>query len=94
MLLIIMKKKRPKREYNLFHSKLKSLKCLIESEMMKEWKYLLIINIPSSLLIFLLQIAELINLALPIHSDNLKGFLSNQNALHTSDLKDQDEKYF
>ena len=92
--VIIMQNNSTKREFNLFYPKLHSLRYLIKSEMMKKWKYILIINIPSSFLIFLLRIAEFLKLTLPINSDNLKGFLRNQNALHISDLKDQDEKYF
>lgn len=70
------------REINLFEPKLVTLRSLVTDAAHKAGKAPLILSIPSTLLLFGLGLAKRLHIVLPIGEDNLKGFLSNQSALH------------
>ena len=74
---------------NIFERELSSLRELVKSASKKSNKKNYIVNIPSRIILFTLRFFEYFSIKLPINSDNLQGFLANQNATHQSTL---DEK--
>lgn len=72
------------REINLFEPKLATLRSLVKDAAHKAGKAPLILPIPGALLLFVLGLAKRLHIVLPIGEDNLKGFLSNQSALHSA----------
>lgn len=69
-------------EVNLFDSELVSLRTLVLDAANNAGKRPLILPIPGGLLLFGLGLAKFLHITLPINEDNLRGFISNQSALH------------
>jgi nucleoside-diphosphate-sugar epimerase len=69
-------------EINLFDAELVSLRTLVLNAAKQAGRRPLILPIPGGLLLFGFGLAKLLHIALPINEDNLRGFISNQLALH------------
>ena len=82
--LRILLKKTALREYNLFEINPVSLRRLVLDAAYKKDKTPFILTFPGEVLIYILKIFEFLRVPLPINSDNLQGFISNQNAGHIS----------
>lgn len=80
--LHILQSQTPKTELNAFNPKLTTLKDLTLEAAAKAGRKPYILPIPSTLLLFLLNLGKKLHLPLPVNADNLKGFLSNQNTSH------------
>lgn len=74
------------REFNLFEPLSKRLSDLVKYEARTAKKKIVIIPVPSSYILFLLQLTEKTGLQLPITADNLMGFLANQSSFDQSTL--------
>jgi len=78
----------PQNESNLFEPDLYTLRSLVFKAASAANKAPLIIPVPSNWLINMLKFAEILNIPLPVNSDNLAGFLANKDAMHISSLKE------
>lgn len=72
------------REINLFEPELATLRSLVKDAAHKAGKTPFILPIPGALLLIGLGLAKRLHIALPVGEDNIKGFISNQSALHTA----------
>jgi len=82
----IVEGKHLKREFNLFESELVSLRKLVLCAANEVERYPKILPVPSQIILIGLKLLEIAKIKLPVNSDNLKGFLSNQGAEHLSSL--------
>lgn len=71
-------------EINLFESKTRTLRQLVEAAAKETGKKPRIVPIPTRMVLAGLEIAEWLHLRLPVNSDNLKGLVANQHASHIS----------
>lgn len=78
-------------EAGFFERDLHSLLQLVLDAAAKSGKHPWVLPVPSKLVLIGLRLAEFMHLPLPVNSDNLIGFLSNQNAVHVSTLRDEDK---
>ncbi|MFZ5483244.1 MAG: hypothetical protein ACOZB0_03365 [Pseudomonadota bacterium] len=78
----------PVDEANLFETCPRSLRQLVIDAAGDVGRPPWIVPVPSSLIGWGLQVAQILRIPLPINADNLEGFLANQNACHVSTLKD------
>jgi nucleoside-diphosphate-sugar epimerase len=84
--LVLAQSQSDSREANLFEQRFRSLRELVETEAIAAGKSPMILSIPSTWMMAGLQIIELLHLPLPVKTDNLRGFLSNQKADYTSTM--------
>lgn len=73
-------------EVNIFDPQFSSLRKLVLELSKKIGRKRIILNIPSRLIMFILKLLELLPVRLPVGSDNLQGFISNQQATHKSTI--------
>lgn len=71
-------------EINLFESKTRTLRQLVEEAAEEAGKKTRIVPIPTCVVLAGLEMAEWLHLPLPVNSDNLKGLVANQHASHVS----------
>ena len=76
--LSIMQAKETDPFYNLFEHDPKTLREIILREASASRRNIFIINVPTKFLLRILSIFEFFKIPLPVTSDNLRGFLSNQ----------------
>ncbi len=86
LLLQVVEDTSDQRDYNLFEPELVSLRKLVLRSASEVGRKPLIIPIPSLLILLGLKFLEFLRVKLPVNSDNLNGFLSNQGAEHQSSL--------
>lgn len=79
----------PPREANLFEPRLCTLRQLVLDAAEGGGKHPWVLPVPSLLVIVGLRFAELLHLPLPVNADNLRGFLSNQQAQHFSTIQEE-----
>lgn len=72
------------KEANLFEPESVSLRKLVLDAAKNQKHNIIILPIPSQLVLMSLKVLEYFHIPLPVNSDNLKGFLANQNADHVS----------
>ena len=77
----------PPREFNAFYEDLKPLRDLVLAVARKGGRKPWILPIPMVLLLPVLRVAEVLGVRLPVSSDSLVGFVSNQRAGHRADLE-------
>jgi nucleoside-diphosphate-sugar epimerase len=77
------------REYNIFEKRPISLRQLVIDAASEVGKKPWIISLPSTLVVRVLRAASVLRIPLPVNSDNLEGFLANQEAKHISTLQDE-----
>ena len=76
----------PPREFNAFHESKISLRDLVLNVAREDGRKPLILPIPTTCLLPLLRLAEVLGVKLPVSSDSLIGFVSNQMAEHPANL--------
>ena len=76
----------PPREFNAFHEDQISLRDLVLKVAIEAGRKPWILPIPTAFLLPLLRAAEALGVKLPVHSDSLIGFTSNQLARHKASL--------
>jgi nucleoside-diphosphate-sugar epimerase len=77
----------PEREVNLFEPKLRSLRLLVEDAASQAGKCPIILQIPTQWMIAVLELADRLKISLPVNTDNLRGFLANQETIRGSSIK-------
>ncbi len=77
----------PVAEQNLFEHKLKSLRELVLEAAAEVDRRPWILSIPAALLMAILTLTTRLHIPLPVNTDNLVGFMSNQSAKHISTLE-------
>ena len=78
----------PLREANLFEPRLKSLRELVLEAAAEAGRHPWLLSVPSTLVLALLDLADVLHVRLPVNSDNLRGFLANQQASHLSTMQE------
>ena len=78
----------PVREANLFEQQLKSLRQLVLEAAGEAGRRPWLLSVPSSLVIAGLKLADVLHVSLPVNTDNLSGFLANQQAIHLSTMQE------
>jgi len=77
-ILLIVQTKETERFYNLFEHEAKTLREIVLKEASASRRMIFIINIPTRFLLRALSALEFFKIPLPVTSDNLQGFISNQ----------------
>lgn len=80
----------PLREANLFEGRLKSLRELVLEAAAEAGRRPWLLSVPSGLVLALLDLADVFHVRLPVNSDNLRGFLANQQASHLSTMQENE----
>ena len=88
LLIAISLKEHIRNDYNFFELHTQTLRELLTSDPDLFAKRFFVLPIPSSFLLFGLKVAECLGLSLPVTSDNLIGFLANQNHPYHSNIED------
>jgi nucleoside-diphosphate-sugar epimerase len=75
-------------ELNLFERQPRTLRQLVLDSAAEAGRKPLIVNIPSTLILYGLRIAAALRLPIPVNADNLEGFIANQAANHVSTIQE------
>ena len=75
--------------FNLFEPRLRTLREVVLESARQNGRSPVILPIPSKAAVGVLTLLEFLRIPLPVKTDNLKGFVANQQAGHTSGLSDE-----
>jgi len=84
---ILLLKHHKKPDYNIFLPKLITLKALLTTIAKTQGKTRLFVPVPALPLLMMIRMFSMLGIRLPINEDNIRGFVSNQDRVHTSDLE-------